>query len=892
MEKSTKQALEKEWSEEARIRHNEIYGSREQVKSEFVAALKARETELRMEAREARADKPLGQRIAEASGYSATKQSVEIQLVRDVLRDVNRESLKGTSYEQMTFASRMQEDKQREVSAQRGGHSNYFESRSDYVQKQAKDRLDSFGNLQPANKDHRVEMAPEQQEALKAERSARINALVTDMTTVEQRGASYHTNNTLNRVERELYKEVNLRRNEDVTATNQFRARESGAYAEPDEVPSQLQDKTISLESINATAAISHRAELAKEALAENHNAAVESLSTAEAETWVQADKRDLRAIDNQDHATDAVEAINGTVASLPVYAEEAETARLTSDAEQVLSNAQDKAAQDQNLPDKEKVLASERAAYMIESSFRDMRQNGHMNVDELTTMEAETMAVRNIADLAQISHQEIANTPAETIAYNMHHSKDYADAAERMLQQLEKDGSSNIGVARAAMDHGREYVSEFIARAREREEQSVTEESQQEMPNPNNAMKQNHEALSSEQQGNIDHSAQAGVDNAQATVAATATIQQAENDPFGEPYTPPAPSAQTEQRDDPLGSAYIKPEPQESLPQAQVQELNSIEPVNVREAVNREPINDPKGPMEAANAAVMGREEIVLDEQTRANLARARAADRQATEAQLGHVPGEPRQKAPEKDADEREVKVTARDNQVESDEILTASREAKKTVIPPDVQRHYVNVDNKYYSQKNPSVVAFEDKGNRLETRMNNEEVASNLVKIAEARGWDEIKVTGTENFRKEVWMEAAARGMHVKGYKPSEADKASLEARVRTRDANTVEQAQTREQTKPTKEQERAAAFQNDGKAEALKKHPELAGAYAAQAAAMKKLDSTELSDKEKTVVRARINENLNKNIEKGQIPEVQRKEEKTVVREKTEELERSR
>ena len=50
------------------------------------------------------------------------------------------------------------------------------------------------------------------------------------------------------------------------------------------------------------------------------------------------------------------------------------------------------------------------------------------------------------------------------------------------------------------------------------------------------------------------------------------------------------------------------------------------------------------------------------------------------------------------------------------------------------------------------------------------------------AEARGWDEIKVSGTETFRKEVWLEAASRGMHVKGYVPSEQDKAELAKRTR--------------------------------------------------------------------------------------------------------------
>lgn len=85
---------------------------------------------------------------------------------------------------------------------------------------------------------------------------------------------------------------------------------------------------------------------------------------------------------------------------------------------------------------------------------------------------------------------------------------------------------------------------------------------------------------------------------------------------------------------------------------------------------------------------------------------------------------------------------------------------------------------------------MLAFEDKGNKLETKSNNENIAESMVRIAEARGWDEIKVSGTETFRKEVWLEAASRGMQVKGYNPSEQDKVELAKRTRDLDSNKVE------------------------------------------------------------------------------------------------------
>jgi len=70
-------------------------------------------------------------------------------------------------------------------------------------------------------------------------------------------------------------------------------------------------------------------------------------------------------------------------------------------------------------------------------------------------------------------------------------------------------------------------------------------------------------------------------------------------------------------------------------------------------------------------------------------------------------------------------------------------------------------------------------------LVTPSENAEVVKSLIAIAEARGWKEITVTGTERFRKEAWGEATALGLKVRGYSPSEFERAHL-ARKRAREA----------------------------------------------------------------------------------------------------------
>lgn len=127
---------------------------------------------------------------------------------------------------------------------------------------------------------------------------------------------------------------------------------------------------------------------------------------------------------------------------------------------------------------------------------------------------------------------------------------------------------------------------------------------------------------------------------------------------------------------------------------------------------------------------------------------------------------------------------------NKVESDEIFTANKSEIKPIIPPEIEKRFLRVGDKFYHPKNTDLMAFEDKGNKLETKSNSENIAQTMVLIAEARGWDEIKVSGTESFRKEVWREAASRGMHVKGYTPTEQDKAALDKQISTSEANKVE------------------------------------------------------------------------------------------------------
>ncbi len=976
MDSNVRKTLEREWLEQTRARHEEIAGSRDAVKAEFVNAIKERMAEIKEAAKESRAGKPLGQRIAEASGFNMTQQTHEYAAARRALKLMTSErSDIPVDPSARTFSEHLKADRKDEVTHQKNGFSNYGPSREDWVAQQARERASATG-LKPPSREV-PQGSPEIAQVLKDQRAERIKALVKDMTSATGSTSVWS-------VQGQAWAEVATREREGIEAASQFRGREIDASVAD---RAQQQERAPSRESFDAVAAIQARAEIYKDAAAEMGvpEAAV-ALSKDDAKTWVDADERQLKAIDNELDAEDAKEAISENFVNAPAYSQEAENAALMQQAANTLESHQARLNEEAVRIEREREVISENAYAAINSRFSDMRNRDVESAGQLQPSDAAELARADVMDLGSISKPELATNAADVIAYNMANSADYQNTVERTLKELEARNSDAAVLARRSVEQGlaahalreeqmnaREVELQQAADQITEQEEARQAEREQELDDPfgppleapavnapadarsveqemDRQLTLNEAERLAEKEAVTDAdlaSVRAANDAAVAARALDQTTPEAEIDPFGPALEEPAVSAPADARSieqemdrqltlneaerlaekeamtdadlasvraandaavaaraldqnapeaeiDPFGPALDDtPQPVTPQPVSELDAANTIEPVSIREAVN-----DPSVPVkerDAANEAQNG-EEIVLDAQTRAHLARVRAADREAVEQQLGHT-GEERRPAPasEQKSEPDFVDRRSRDNQVESDEIMTANRETRKPVLPPEIERQYVSVGTKYYDHKKPDVVAFEDKGNRLETRSNNEEVAANLVKIAESRGWDEIKVSGSETFKKEVWAEAAARGMQVKGYTPTEQDKASLAARLHSRDANKVEPAKSQERASAeSPEKQRAESFQKDSREVALKKHPELAGAYAAQSAMQKKMEADRLSPEQQAVVKARVNKNIVNSIEAGKIPEVNRREEVTKHRDVSvsEEREQSR
>lgn len=99
----------------------------------------------------------------------------------------------------------------------------------------------------------------------------------------------------------------------------------------------------------------------------------------------------------------------------------------------------------------------------------------------------------------------------------------------------------------------------------------------------------------------------------------------------------------------------------------------------------------------------------------------------------------------------------------------------ERSSNLVPDEIKQRFVQVGNKYHFPDGAR--AFTDHGNRLTSPSENSEVVKSLVSIAQARGWSDITISGTERFKKDAWFAGRLAGLEVRGYSPTEFEQGRL-------------------------------------------------------------------------------------------------------------------
>lgn len=97
------------------------------------------------------------------------------------------------------------------------------------------------------------------------------------------------------------------------------------------------------------------------------------------------------------------------------------------------------------------------------------------------------------------------------------------------------------------------------------------------------------------------------------------------------------------------------------------------------------------------------------------------------------------------------------------------------------------------RYTAPDNPQTMLFEDKGKTIQTARDDKQTIQDMLDVAKAKGWDSIKISGSQEFKQQMWLEAESRGIATKGYKPSPEDLAILERRREERATNSIAEAE---------------------------------------------------------------------------------------------------
>jgi hypothetical protein len=157
--------------------------------------------------------------------------------------------------------------------------------------------------------------------------------------------------------------------------------------------------------------------------------------------------------------------------------------------------------------------------------------------------------------------------------------------------------------------------------------------------------------------------------------------------------------------------------------------------------------------------------------------------------------------------------------------------------------------------------SRVAFTASTFRLATDTNSPSVARSMVDVAEARNWKALRVSGNEDFKRMVWLEASVRGVRTLGYDPNPGD---LEVLKREREARLVT---------PIEPGRAAAGDRAAGTTAPEKGSVRGGGGRKAVLAAIEAiLVAKRVPEKQREAVMAAATEKLAQRIRDGQVPKV--------------------
>jgi hypothetical protein len=101
------------------------------------------------------------------------------------------------------------------------------------------------------------------------------------------------------------------------------------------------------------------------------------------------------------------------------------------------------------------------------------------------------------------------------------------------------------------------------------------------------------------------------------------------------------------------------------------------------------------------------------------------------------------------------------------------------EKSQLIKELHQRFRISNDEYYLIGSKNELAWKEKNSKLVTQLTDEKIAKGMILHAQVMGWNKVKVTGHDEFKQMVWLQAQIKGMDVNGYEPSEKDKMLAQA-----------------------------------------------------------------------------------------------------------------
>ena len=110
--------------------------------------------------------------------------------------------------------------------------------------------------------------------------------------------------------------------------------------------------------------------------------------------------------------------------------------------------------------------------------------------------------------------------------------------------------------------------------------------------------------------------------------------------------------------------------------------------------------------------------------------------------------------------------------------------AKAAAYTTEPESIAKSYYveerGGERRYYDDYQRKSLAIRSDAGSISSKKEDLNTVRSMLDLAEARGWGEVKINGSADFKREMWIEAQARGLQTQGYKASDLDRQEADRR----------------------------------------------------------------------------------------------------------------